>query len=360
MLSELSISLNIKEFQLSLSNSATSGFYKLSLSALVAVFILIFVGGVVRSTGSGMGCPDWPRCFGSWTPPSSINDLPADYKEQYSAHRDKKNKKFVSMLRGVGLTETANKIESDPSILMEEDFNITKTYVEYANRVVGVVIGLLISLVLLRSFKFIKTQKAIFVAALLAWLSVIFTGWFGSIVVSTNLTPWTISVHMGFAFLIVGLLVFTTAKTAKPDRNLNFSANWLLLACLGLLLIQTFLGVQVREVLDRIADALPNDRANWISGLGTEFFIHRSFSWLLVIVNGYLVFQMSKNNVSRALWGGLLALTLASIGTGTVMAYASVPAWIQPVHLLLSALNFGLLLWMILRNRQSAPKPAYE
>jgi cytochrome c oxidase assembly protein subunit 15 len=343
-----------------LSNTATSGFYKLSLSTLVAVFILIFVGGVVRSTGSGMGCPDWPRCFGSWTPPVSIDDLPADYKEQYSAHRDKKNKKFVTMLRGIGMSETAAKIESDPSILVEEDFNIAKTYVEYANRVVGVIIGIMISLVLLRSFKLIKTQKSIFVAAFLAWISVVFTGWFGSIVVSTNLTPWTISVHMGFAFLIVGLLVFTTAKTAQSDQNLNFSATWLLLICLALLMVQVFLGVKVREVLDRVADSFPNDRDSWISGLGTEFFVHRSFSWLIAIVNGYLVYQMSKNNVSRALWGGLLALTLASILTGTVMAYASVPAWIQPVHLLLSALNFGLLLWMILMTRNSVAKPAYE
>jgi heme a synthase len=343
-----------------LNNTATSGFHKLSLSTLVAVFVLILVGGIVRSTGSGMGCPDWPRCFGSWTPPSSINDLPADYKEQYSAHREKKNKKFVSMLRSIGMSETAVKIESDPSILVEEDFNIAKTYVEYANRVVGVIIGIMISLVLLRSLKFVKTHKSIFVAAFLAWLSVVFTGWFGGIVVSTNLTPWTISVHMGFAFLIVGLLVFTTAKTAESDKKVNFSATWLLWTCLALLLIQVFLGVKVREVLDRVADALPNDRSSWISGLGSEFFIHRSFSWLIAIVNGYLVYQMSKNNVSRGLWGGLLALTLASILTGTVMAYASVPAWIQPVHLLLSALNFGLLLWMIVMTRNSVVKPAYE
>lgn len=264
------------------------------------------------------------------------------------------------MLRGLGMHETAAKIEADPNVLKEEEFNIAKTRVEYANRVVGVVIGIMISWVLFRSFKFIKTQKSIFIAALLAWISVVFTGWFGSIVVSTNLTPWTISVHMSFAFLIVGLLVYTSVKTTPSNQSLNFSMTWLLWICLALLLVQVFLGVKVREVLDRVADALLNDRSSWISGLGTEFFVHRSFSWLIVIVNGYLVYQMSKNNVSRGLWGALLALTLASILTGTVMAYASVPAWIQPVHLLLSALNFGLLLWMILMIRQSAVKPTYE
>jgi heme a synthase len=343
-----------------LSKSATSGFYKLSLSTLVAVFILIFVGGFVRSTGSGMGCPDWPKCFGSWVPPSSVNDLPADYREQYSVHRDKKNKKFVAMLRGIGMSETASKIEADPKILIEEEFNVMKTRVEYANRVVGVIIGFMISLVLFRSIRFLKTDKSIFIAALMAWISVVFTGWFGSIVVSTNLTPWTISVHMGFAFLIVGLLVYTTVKSINRGHIHNFSTSWLLWLCLGLLMVQVFLGVQVREVLDRIADTFPTDRNSWISRLGGEFFIHRSFSWLLILVNGYLAFQMVKNSVPKLLSGGLVALTLASVTTGTVMAYASVPAMIQPLHLVLSALNFGLLLWTILIIRQLPVKPAYE
>jgi cytochrome c oxidase assembly protein subunit 15 len=341
-------------------NTATRGFYRLSLSTLVAVFLLILVGGVVRSTGSGMGCPDWPKCFGSWVPPSSVSELPANYKEQYAAHREKKNKKFISMLRGIGMGETASKIEADPNILVEEEFNVTKTRVEYANRVVGVIIGIMISFVLLRSFPFIKTFKPVFIAAFLAWISVVFTGWFGSIVVSTNLTPWTISVHLGFAYLIVGLLVYTTAKTADESQIHNFSTPWLLWLCLMLLLIQVFLGVKVREVLDQVAHAFPIDRSSWISRLGTEFFVHRSFSWLLVLINGYLVCQMVKNSIPKLLWGGLVALTLASVLTGTVMAYASVPAFIQPVHLLLSALNFGLLAWLILMTRKSVIKPAYE
>ena len=32
-------------------------------------FLLVVVGVVVRSTGSGLGCPEWPTCHGSWVPP---------------------------------------------------------------------------------------------------------------------------------------------------------------------------------------------------------------------------------------------------------------------------------------------------
>ena len=70
----------------------------------------------MRSTGSGMGCPDWPKCFGSWVPPTSVQELPTDYKEVFSEYRHQKNVKFARYLSFLGMEDTANQLVTDEGI----------------------------------------------------------------------------------------------------------------------------------------------------------------------------------------------------------------------------------------------------
>src|SRR5687767_6459381 len=152
-------------------------FRKLTISTLVAVYVLILVGGIVRSSGSGMGCPDWPKCFGSWVPPTSVEQLPADYQEFYSSYRQKKNVKFAKYLTALGFDGTAQKLLNDKSVLEEAAFNPTKTWIEYVNRLVGVVIGFMIFAVFVSSLKFRKSKRSLTIMAFLLFIMVGFQGW---------------------------------------------------------------------------------------------------------------------------------------------------------------------------------------
>ncbi|HEY8934654.1 MAG TPA: COX15/CtaA family protein [Cyclobacteriaceae bacterium] len=314
-------------------------FYKLSISTLVAVYLLILVGGIVRSTGSGMGCPDWPKCFGAWVPPTSVSDLPENYKEQYSAYREKKNVKFARYLNAFGFKKTASAILNDKSILVESDFNATKTWVEYVNRIVGVIIGFLIFAVAISSIQFWRTERKLTVLAFLSLLLVGFQGWIGSFVVSTNLTPWTITIHMALALLIVALLIYLIHRTKNELKVESPVAFWLLVACITVLLVQLVLGTQVREAIDMIAGKI--ERESWIVNLGSDFVLHRSFSWLVLALHIILIVKLAKTDSLKSFSLILILLILGTILAGVGMAYFSVPPFLQPLHLLLATLTFG-------------------
>ena len=330
-------------------STAIRGFRKLCFTALIAVYILILVGGIVRSSGSGMGCPDWPKCFGNWVPPTSASQLPENYKEVNAAIRAKKNQKFIKYLRAVGLSNTADEIQNDKSILAEADFNLTKTWIEYLNRLVGVVIGLLIAGLFWRSINLRTRHPAIFFLALGTLIAVIAQGWFGSIVVSTNLTAWTITIHMFLALLIVSLLVYLFRLTELGEGYKASSGTKLVLvACIASLLIQVFFGTQVRESIDRIAGAgLARD--SWISKLGLEFVIHRSFSWMVLILHVVLVVKLRKTSANNILSLALIVIILGTLLAGVAMAYGSVPAFLQPVHLIMATGAFGIQLLLFFR-----------
>src|SRR4051812_21400999 len=127
-------------------------FQKINLLSIIVLFILILAGGVVRSTGSGMGCPDWPKCFARFVPPTNVSELPADYKEKYVAGRVAKNQRFAKTLDVFGYSDLARRIREDRSILIPEEFNAAKTWVEHINRLVGVLSGFCVLLTVIYSF----------------------------------------------------------------------------------------------------------------------------------------------------------------------------------------------------------------
>jgi cytochrome c oxidase assembly protein subunit 15 len=332
-----------------LTPTATRGFHKLCLSTLVAVYILILVGGIVRTTGSGMGCPDWPKCFGYWIPPTSIDQLPDNYKESFAELRDRKNQKFARYLSAIGFEETAAAILADKTILIEADFNTTKTWIEYLNRLLGVIIGFFIVALFVRSTQLRKVQPNFFWLSLATLITVIIQGWFGSIVVSTNLTSWTITIHMLMAFVLVALLVLLFVKSGeRREINTTIAVKSLLVISTILLIVQVLLGTEVRAAIDRVSGQLL-PREIWISEVWTQFVIHRSFSWLVTIVNLGFAALLIKTTGRNPLTLGLILLILLTLLTGAGMAYFAVPAFLQPIHLLVATVTFGIQFLLFLR-----------
>ena len=342
-----------------------SFFQKISFTTLVAVYFLILVGGIVRSTGSGMGCPDWPKCFGKLVPPTDVSELPDDYRDIYAAKRAKKNEKFSAYLETLGFTKLADRIRNDKSILVEAEFNKYKTWTEYINRLVGAVIGILIFATLVASFSYRKKSPRVFYLSLACFLLVLFQAWIGSIVVSTNLLPWMVTVHMILAMVIMFMLIYLVYFTGKSKFQLQWSGshkmlNVLLIVGIILTFSQIILGTQVREAVDVIAAGFNfAGRDQWVENIGMEFLIHRSYSLLILALHVYLVYYLLKNIPGKTgrfynLTKILLAVVLIEILSGTLMAYFAIPAVLQPVHLLVALVIIGLQYYLFLQARNNA------
>ncbi|MBB6612187.1 COX15/CtaA family protein [Pontibacter sp. Tf4] len=324
-------------------------FRRIGVLTVFAVYFLILVGGIVRSTGSGMGCPDWPKCFGSWVPPTNVNQLPEDYLEVYKEKRIAKNQKLAGYLETAGFDKVAAYIFSHPSQYLETEFNVTKTWIEYLNRLVGVAIGILIFLTVLQAVPFLKSDPAVFYLSFISFILVGIEGWLGSIVVSTNLLPVTITIHMALALVLVALLQYAVVRAEERQNTATLPASskikWMLWAVLLVTFGQILLGTQIREEIDIIAFTLGNaQRDKWIENLGTDFYIHRSFSIVVVAMHlylAYLLYKLKDARINR--WTNImLAMIAAEVIFGIILSYFAMPPVVQPLHLTFAALLFGV------------------
>ncbi|HUR64865.1 MAG TPA: COX15/CtaA family protein [Chitinophagaceae bacterium] len=275
---------------------------------LIMVFLVILAGGVVRMTQSGMGCPDWPTCFGRWIPPTNADQLPPDF-EKYLRAQD-----------------------------IDHSFNVWHTWIEYINRLLGALLGVFIFSHFIWSFlKFRRTNKKIVWLSFLLLLAVGFQGWLGKKVVDANLAVVKVTLHMLVALFIAAIPLLIIHQLSLKDKIESRVLKYLSTATIIILLIQVILGTQVREQVDEVSRSLAYEqRSLWISRLDSVFLIHRSFSWLvlaaclLLFWKGYQQDGLQKKSLA------VLAAVLVIILLGIVMMYMDIPALAQPLHLLMA------------------------
>ncbi|GIT20896.1 MAG: COX15/CtaA family protein [Pseudomonadota bacterium] len=314
---------------------------RMAIITLAAVYFLILVGASVRASGAGMGCPDWPTCFGQWIPPTHESQLPSNYQEIYA---------------DLGYADTR--------------FNVTKTWAEYANRLVGVTIGFLIFLTAIFSIPLRRINKSIFLASVAAFFMVGFQGWLGAKVVSSNLQPGMITIHMLMALAIVGTLLFALAEARRrvmvkqPIIGIDSRFEPWLYIVLGMTVLQVAMGTQVREMTDLIREAQGEAlRSTWIEAMPWFFFVHRSFSALVLIANLWLarllINSLGWQHVLTRLTFAMILVIFLAVLSGATLGHLGMPAFIQPTHLLAASLLFGLqfLIWLSYRHsKDSSPE----
>jgi len=337
-------------------------FQKINLITIVLLFVLILAGGVVRSTGSGMGCPDWPKCFGQYVPPVSSSELPKDYKQKYVAGRMAKNQRFAKTLDLFGYSDLARRIRDDKSILIPEEFNAARTWTEYVNRLIGAVSGILLLLTAIYSFSYRKENKVILFLSVLNVILVGYQGWLGSIVVSTNLVPVIVTIHMLLALAILALSI-TTYHLARVfgRQKLNVSpiAHVVTLLALILTVGQIIFGSEVREKIDSVSMHLQGGyREDWISNVGAIFYQHRDVAILVLLINILLYAlirgNFSKHSLQQQIMSFSFLVIMLQIVTGILLSYWSLPPVAQAAHIILASLVFGSQFYLMLNLYQSA------
>ena len=332
-------------------------FTKLVIVNLVLVFVVIAAGAIVRATGSGMGCPDWPTCFGKLIPPTHIDQVTwfpdQSFVEGEMIIREEK------LLVAVADVTTGDSYVGDNWQEYEKHdyaiFNPLHTWVEFINRLATVVLGFPVMLMFALSFFYWKEKKLNITLSGLVVFLIGFQAWLGKIVVDRNLQGTTITYHMIGVFLILAVLIWlwhlNNEKENRDKYLVTTAFKGVVLGSVLITLLMVVLGTQVREEIDLIAKTT-QDRSLWIDQLSNMFIIHRSTTWLVLIVNGWLLYKSFKENWFKIKMVRIAALIFLEIALGIILSYLNVPALSQPIHLFVAALIFAYQfdLWLSARK----------
>lgn len=323
------------------------------VTSLILVYLVIAAGAIVRMTGSGMGCPDWPKCFGYLIPPTERNQL--DWKSNHQYHEGEVI--IVSEILRVAIYDFNSSIEYESKNwedYTEHDyalFNATHTWIEFINRLLGALAGLSTLVLFFSTLWRIKKDVWSTVLSFLVLLGMGFQGWLGKTVVDSNLIPYKITIHMVMALLIVLLLIILLARESHSKSVLKNTAVLQKVLGIGLILtlIQIGMGTQVRQFVDEQMHTFNlEDISAWLSDWPLLFYIHRSFSIIVLLVHGYLGYLLYQNKMIPNVYIVILSLLSLEILTGIWMYYFDFPFSSQPLHLLIASLLFGAQSYFIL------------
>ena len=292
----------------------------------------MLAGAIVRATGSGMGCPDWPRCWGCLIPPTSIDQV--DF-ESLDIER------FQIKAERAGRDPNEITLEA-----LQNEFNPTHTWIEFINRCLSLPLGFSSLALLILSFAKKDINWLMKLSALVILFLILLAAWLGAKIVYSGLQPGTITTHMAIAMLLLVILAFVISyggdrSFIKKQPTLSTGLSSTGVALLFLTLAEGILGSQVRELTDELGKAYPEgDRSEWSEILqhSTVYLIHRSFSWIIFFLGIALAWMSHKQGTLKFFELSILGIVFAQMIMGVVLSHFGVFGAIQVLHVFASAL----------------------
>ncbi len=326
-------------------------FRRLVRLTIVFAYLVTMLGSVVRMSGSGMGCPDWPKCFGYYIPPVHIEQLTWRSNKKFEKGNIIIHNERLYVAKRDFITKDIY-FPSNWHLYTRHDyakFNVYHTYTEYVNRLFGASLGFVNLLMFLYSLSFWRVKRNITLLSLFSVILLVFQAWLGAKVVDSNLLPIKITIHMVTALVMIALYIYIL-KISRLDTSREKypkSIFYTIVLTLVLLIVQMIIGIQVRETVDINVKSYGYEQKHlWLNESNWSFIIHRSFSILILFLSIWLYIK-NKIVKSKLVNIGILIIMLEII-VGMSMSYFNFPVMSQPLHLLLSFILFGILFYKIL------------
>jgi len=290
-------------------------FAKLAVAAAVATFVLLAIGGLVRATDSGLGCPDWPLCFGNWLPPADLH-----------------------------------------------------AWIEHSHRLTAAVfVGPLVGAVaLITVFSHRRRDLPLLVAAVAAGALVIVQSLLGAAVVLEGLAAELVTAHLGMALTVFAAVIFIAERAIHgPMPAAHARPSLTRLVAIGTVAIgaQMLLGSWVtgHQAGLSYADFPLMDGALLPAMVGSEqavHFAHRAMSVLvatLVVWSSIAILRSTDAPHARRLAAATVILVVIQIALGGLNVVSRLSALFVVPHLAVGAALWGASVWLLLATRRLRP-----
>ena len=282
-------------------------FAKLAIAAAAATLILISVGGLVRATDSGLGCPDWPLCFGGWMPPAELH-----------------------------------------------------AWIEHSHRLVaaGLVGPLVGAVALITVFTARRRDRALLIAAVGAGVLVIVQALLGGQVVIQQLRRELVTAHLGMALTVLALTILIADRAVHgpmPGRRSALPVGLIGLTTAAVF-AQMLLGSWVTGHDAGLAyPDFPLMNGSLLPAVDAPTqaiqVAHRALAVAvagLVLWTAVVVRRRTRSALPRTLATVALGLVIVQIGLGAANVWSRLSALFVVPHLAVGAALFATCFWLLL------------